>query len=49
MHDIGHNEMRLFQHPFVAVGNGETFRGGFKASGAEGKERIRSFFDGEIG
>ena len=31
MRDIGHNEMRLFQHPFVAVGNGETFRSGFNA------------------
>ena len=49
MRDIGHNEMRLFQHPFVAVGNGETFRGGFNAIGQKGRKGIRKLFCGEIG
>ena len=49
MRDIGHNEMRLFQHPFVAVGNGETFRSGFNAIGQKGRKGIRKLFCGEIG
>lgn len=49
MRDIGHNEMRLFQHSFVAVGNGETFRSGFNAIGQKGRKGIRKLFCGEIG